>query len=182
MNNFRVALVMAFIVLLITGCAINKGTVNSYVEPTYERGSIKTVAVFPIRNARLSPSEARRINKLVIQGLLRRNPDVKIVSPSESLRKINDSNLAEEWASFIEDYFTSGIPNKQILTKVAKHLSVDAVMQGNILNVYQVDGDGWKVRAQARITVELSMVETKTAKTICLAFIKKIREIYKMRI
>jgi hypothetical protein len=154
------------VILLIGGCAINKGTINSYVEPTYEKGSVKSVAVFSVRNARFAPSEAREINKQIIQALVNKNPEVKIVSPSEALRKINESDLAEKWADFVEDYYTSGIANRSILAEVAKQLNVDAVMQGQVLNVYQVDGNGSNRKGQTRITVSFSIVQTATAKTI----------------
>jgi hypothetical protein len=162
-KHFVVLGLMAFFV---SACAINRGTINSYVEPTYESGSIKRIAVFSIRNARLAPSEARQINRDLIQGLVAKNPDVEVVSPSESLRKINDSDLAGKWADFVEDYYTSGIANKNILGEVAKVLGVDAVMQGQLLNVYQVDGNNWNQKGQTRVTISFSIVETASAKTV----------------
>lgn len=153
-------------ILIVSGCAVNKGTINSYIEPTYKNGEIKSVAVFSIRNARFAPSEARTVNRKIIQALSAKNPNVRIVSPSEALRKINDSDLAEEWADFVEDYYTSGIANQKILQKVSSVLNVDAVMQGQLLTVSQSDGAFGYTKAQSRITLSFSIIETKTAKPI----------------
>lgn len=162
MNILKLILLSIFV----SGCAISKGTINSFVEPTYEIGSIQKVAVFSVRNARFAPSEARQINKQIIQSLVAKNPEIEIVSPSEALRKINESNLAEKWADFVEDYYTSGIANRSILASVNKILGVDAVLQGQLLNVYQVDGDCWQRKGQTRITISFSVIENETAKTV----------------
>lgn len=156
----------AFLLFTLTGCAVNKGTINSYVEPTYSSGSIESVAVFSIRNARFAPSEARTINRKIITALTSKNPNLQIVPPSEALRKINESDLAEEWANFVEDYYTSGIANKRILDKVANILGVDAVMQGQLLDVNQRDSAFGYSKAQSRITMSFSIIETETAKPI----------------
>ena len=162
MNILKLILLSIFV----SGCAIGKGTINSFVEPTYEIGSIQKVAVFSIRNAGFAPSQARQINKQIIQSLVAKNPEIEIVSPSEALRKINESNLAEKWADFVEDYYTSGIANKSILTSVNKLLGVDAVLQGQLLNVYQVDGDCWIRKGKTIITISFSVIENETAKTV----------------
>lgn len=151
---------------ILGGCAVSKGTINSFVEPTYQTGAIKSVAVFSIRNARFAPSEARTVNRKIIQALSKKNPGIKIVSPSEALRKINESDLAENWADFVEDYYTSGIANQNILQKVSTVLGVDAVMQGQMLTVNQRDSAAGYLKAQSRVTMSFSIIETKTAKPI----------------
>lgn len=165
MKKYLISLVMIS-TLLFTGCSISKGTINSYIEPTYSQGSIKRLAVFSVRNARFAPSEARQINKQIIRALVAKNPNLKIVSPSEALRKINDNDLAHKWAEFVEDYYTSGIANKSILADVSKSLNVDGVLQGQLLSVRQVDGDNWAIKGHTRITISFSIVETHTAKTV----------------
>ena len=166
MKKYLISLIMVSTLLLFTGCSISKGTINSYIEPTYSQGSIKRLAVFSVRNARFAPSEARQINKQIIQALVAKNPNLEIVSPSEALRKINDSDLAHKWADFVEDYYTSGIANKSILADVARSLNVDGVLQGQLVNVRQADGNNWNIKGNTRITISFSIVETHTAKTV----------------
>lgn len=152
--------------VLLAGCAISRGAISSYIDPTYTPGTIKSIAVFSIRNASLAPSEARQINKELIRALMTKNPKLRVISPSESRRKINENKLVAKWADFIEDYYTSGIANKTTLAEVAKALNIDAIMQGQILKVYQVDGDGWSQKGRTRVTISFSIIETRTGKTI----------------
>ncbi len=166
MKNRIVYAGMFLTLLLGAGCAISKGTINSYVDPTYSHGAVKKLAVFSIRNARFAPSEARQINRQIIQSLIDKNPDLVIVSPSEALRMINENKLASKWADFVEDYYTSGIANKEILAEISKALEVDGVLQGQLENVRQVDGDGWAIKGNTRVTVSFSIVEANTAKTV----------------
>ena len=164
----KVGLLGIAIAIIFTGCAIKKGTINSYVEPTYNRGNVRTIAMFPMRNAKFAPSEARQLNKQLNQEMIKKNPNVKIVPPSKALRMINDSGLASEWANFVEDYYTSGVADKIVLSKISKALKVDAIFQGQLIKVYQRDGGGFgsPIKGLTRITLGFSIIETKTAKTI----------------
>lgn len=159
-------LLIAFLSVAVASCAVNRGTINSYVEPTYQQGSIKKIAVFSIRNAGRAPAEARDINVKIAQAIVAKNPSVEIVSPAAALKIINDAGLADKWADFVEDYYTSGIANKVILKEIAKSLNVDAVMQGQLVNVWQQDGNGWDQKGTTRITVSFSIVEATSAKQI----------------
>jgi len=96
-----------------------------------------------MRNAKFAPSEARQLNRQLNQEMNKKNPNVIIIPPSKALRMINDSGLASEWANFVEDYYTSGIADKVVLSKIAKALSVDAIFQGQLVKVYQRDGEGF---------------------------------------
>jgi len=164
MNKTRLSVVTA-VAALITSCATNRGTINSYVEPTYTQGSIKRLALFSIRNAGRAPAEARDINVKIAQAIVAKNPSVEIMAPSASLSAINDAGLAAQWADFVEDYYTSGIANKVVLQEIATALKVDAVLQGQLVNVWQQDGGGMQ-KATTRITVNFSIVEAATAKVV----------------
>jgi len=163
-SGFRSAIIV--MLMLCSSCGISRGTINSYVEPTYEQGAIKRLALFPIRNAGRAPSEARDINVKIAQAISTKNPGVDIVAPAASVRTINDAGLADKWANFVEDYYTSGIANKVILKDIATALNVDGILQGQLVNVWQQDGDGWARKGQTRITVSFSIVETATGKQV----------------
>ena len=161
------------------GCtAMNTGEINSYVEVSFNPGSIKQVAIFSIRDVNFESSESRQLNNRIINSMsvqlnnriinsiTSKNPEIKITSPSASLRKINDSGLASEWNDFVEDYYNSGIVNKQILYKISNSLSVDAVLLGQLISVYQSDGNGWDTTGTTIVTVSYSILEVSTAMTI----------------
>ena len=160
----KMGLVSLFIATVFSGC-VSSGKINSYVEPTYNNGNIRSIAMFPIRNAKFAPSEARQLNKQLIQEMAKKNHNVKIISPSKALRLIDDSGLASDWADFVEDYYTSGIADKKALSKFSKTLGVDAIFQGQLLNVTQIDGHFGRY-GKTKITMSLSIVEIKTAKVI----------------
>jgi hypothetical protein len=149
---------------LVSSCSTNRASIDSYVDPTYSKGGIKSIAVFPIRNARLSPSQAILINKKLIQGIIKVNPNIEIISPSKAQRIINESEIASEWSDFIEDFYTSGIADKVILQKFSKLLKADAIFQGNISRITQVDGSA-RFPATTRVDIQFSILEVSTAKT-----------------
>lgn len=88
-----------------------------------------------------------------------------MVSPSESLRIINEKGLASEWARFIDDYYTGGIANKNILETICSALNVNGIMQGQIINVYQRDGDGVQ-KGITRVTITYSIISRNKANTV----------------
>jgi hypothetical protein len=161
------------------GCtAVNTGKINSYVEVSSNPGSIKQVAIFSIRDVHFEPSESRQlnnrivnsmsgqINNKIINSITSKNPEITIISSSASLRKINGSGLASEWNDFVEDYYNSGIANKKILYKISNSLGVDAVLLGQLISVYQSDGNGWDTTGTTIVTVMYSILEVSTAMTI----------------
>ncbi len=172
---------MVYISLIfgLIGCtAMNTGEINSYVEVSYNPGSIKQVAIFSIRDVHFGPYESLQlnnriinsmsgqINNRIINSITSKNPEITITSPSASLRKTNDSVLASEWNDFVEDYYDSGIVNKKILYKISNSLGVDAVLLGQLISVYQSDGNGWDTTGTTIVTVIYSMLEVSTAMTI----------------
>lgn len=159
-------LLLLFAVISIAGCAVNKGTINSYNEPTYEGGTITSIAIFSLRGAQFAPSEARTVNREITRAMASKNPNLEIIPPSEAQRKINSSDFAERWSDFVEDYYTSGLANQEILAQASEVLGVDAIMQGQLLRLYQVDGDGWTQKGTTRVTVSYSILQTSTAKTV----------------
>lgn len=168
--EINLRLILGFCALLFVlasaSCAVSKGAITSYVEPTYQAGSIKRLAILSIRNASRAPAEARAINVKVTQAIVAKNPSIEVVSPAAALEAINGAGLAKDWADYLNDYYTSGIANRVILERIAKALSVDAIMQGQLVNVHQEDGNGWSKLGVTRVTVSYSIVEVATAKQI----------------
>jgi hypothetical protein len=150
--------------LVISGCATSKATIDSYVDPNFSTGSVKNIAVFPLRNARLAPSEALQLNRDITQAINRKNPAIQITGAAEAIEILNEKGLAEQWTKFLENYVTSGIPNAAILRDVGAALEVDSILQGELINVVQSDGDGWS-RAVTRVTVHYAMMDVAGNKT-----------------
>ena len=95
----KVIVVFFLIFLMLSGCAVQKATVNTYIDPAYHSGTINRIAVFPMKNTKFAPSEARQINRKISIALKQKNPQMQIMSSVEAIKKISEHNLAKEWAA-----------------------------------------------------------------------------------
>ena len=144
-----------------TACASSHATINSYVDPSFGRGSLHSVAIFPIRNARLAPAEAQQINRGISMAVHARNADLRLMSAPEAIAILNDSGLASPWAVFLDNYVASGVPDATILRRIGQALSVDAILQGEIVNVFQQDGRYGGNRGTTRVTVRMTILDVR---------------------
>ncbi len=142
--------VIVLIALLLMSCATHKGSINSFVDPSFTSTQIKSVAVFPIRNTQAAPSEARQINRRLALALRQQNPSVALVNETEATQKIHEANLGEDWAEFVTGFSASGIPDVKKISQIGAAIDVDAILQGELMSVRQVDG---QYGANAGITV-----------------------------
>ncbi|MDB2310792.1 hypothetical protein N9V19_02225 [Opitutales bacterium] len=152
----------AFIVtIFLTGCATQRGTINTFYEPSYQQGSISTLVVPTIRNARLAPSESQQIGRTINQAVIAKNPRIKIVSANKFSNFLNNEGLVDDYSDFIEDYVTSGIANREFLQKLANN-GYDGIMMGELSNAFQQDGAYGAHKAQSRITIGFTVINTRT--------------------
>lgn len=126
--------------LFLVGCAVSSATISTYVEPGFNPSSITRIAVFPMRNAMIAPGQAEALDSAVAQAVKQRRPSIVIVSPTEATKVLNEKGLADKWAQFIDNYKASGIPNAALLREIGDSLGVDAIIQGEINNIQQVNG------------------------------------------
>ena len=162
----RARLTLALLVLSVAGCATHSGKVRAFTDPSAQPGTIKALAVFPIRNARLAPGDAQEINRQVTSELTRLHPTVQIMGPSEVVRLLNEADLAAEWARFLEDYSASGVPDSKRLQRVADALHVPVFLQGELVNVVQEDGIAFVRQGSARVTIRFSLLDATKGKTL----------------
>jgi len=159
-------ILISLLILFTLACAVQKATLNMYVDPTYDKNSINSIAVFPIRNARIAPSESNQINRKISVAINKSNPEIKILGQAEAVNLLNEHDLAEEWAKFLENYVMSGVPDQGLLETIGEALQVDAIIQGEVLNVFQQDGEYMRNAGQTRVTVRFTMLDVKKAKVL----------------
>lgn len=154
-------LLIALSTILLSGCHFSTASVDSYIDPSYSAKEIKSVVVFPMTNAGISPGQAQELSRVFAQGLQRHNPQLQIMGAGEAIDKINEAGLADDWAVFLRNYNTSGIPN----TKTARHfgavLGVDAIIQGSILSLSQKDSSGYDYPT-TRVNLRYGAISGKT--------------------
>jgi hypothetical protein len=80
----RLVLLGVALCLAISSCATHSASLNAYSDPGFHSKSISSLAIFPVRNARLSPGEAQEVNRRISAGIAAKNPGIKLLSAAEA--------------------------------------------------------------------------------------------------
>lgn len=151
--------ILTLITLLLFGCAQHVN-LRSFSDPALQSSSVKNVAIFPIRNTRILPGESREMVRSFTREFVKINRSVNILSATEVTDKLNEKDMAEQYADFLRHYAVSGIPNVKILNKIGVALEVDAIVQGEIFGLVQRDGHYPGVMARTSLTLRYSLIST----------------------
>jgi hypothetical protein len=144
--------------ILVVGCS--RTPLRTSAESTIQPKSIRSLAIFPVRNERLIPHESRELNLSVLQMFQQKNPNLKIVGPTESITLINRAGLADKYGKFLGDYARSRVPNANTLRAMGEILHVDAILQGEVCNIEQTDGDYKSNLGSTFLTIRYSLMGT----------------------
>jgi len=164
-KKFGVIAVLLFVVVLLAGC-YEEATINTYSDPSFDENTITKLAIFPIKNTKIAPGESRTINRKIAQGIHKSAPNIEIMSSNEAVNKLNEEGLADDWAQFLANYNSSGVPNSKMLFKIGDALNVDGIMQGEIVNVQQSDGSYGYSSGTTRVTVRYSILGVDSGKLL----------------
>jgi hypothetical protein len=145
--------------LALTGC--KTASLHSFVDPGYNSKDLSKVVVLPMTNSSVTPGQAQELSRDFAQGMQRSHANLKIMGAGEAVEKINAANLADEWAAFLRNYNTSGIPNTSIVKRVGDKLGADAIIQGSVLSVTQKDSSGFDY-PMTRVNVRYGAISTRT--------------------
>lgn len=156
----RLIIVLGFCGLM-SACEYSNASLESYVDPSYSANGIQRVVVLPMSNAAITPGQAQELSRSFAQGIQRNNPKLVVMGAGEAIDKINAANLSDEWASFLRNYNTSGIPNTTTIKRVGAVLGVDAIIQGSILSVSQKDSNGFDY-PMTRVNVRYGAINAKS--------------------
>lgn len=163
--NVKILLTGLFLLILV-GCATQGASIDTYSDASFSKESIRSLAILPIRNARLVPSEATTLNRRLVQGINGKGPNLQLIGPTEANDIINENNLVDLYTQFLQSFATSGIADKSKLKEIGNALGADAIFQAEIMGVEQRDGQfGWSV-AKSEITVRATILDTKTGRLL----------------
>ncbi len=166
-NHFLFVIPISIILaILFFGCAGSSASINTYVDPSFDGTNLNRIAIFPIKNTKIAPSEAQQLNRDISQAISQRKSSIVIVSSAEVIDILNQKGLADDWARFIDNYNSSGVPNSSLLKKIGEVLGVDALLQGEIVNIQQMDGAYGRNKGTTRVTVRYSMMGTSSGKLL----------------
>jgi hypothetical protein len=124
----------------LSGCASSSASIKTYIDPHFTGAAIHRLAVLPIKNRRLAATEARRLNKDLLQAISAQKPSIVIVSSAEAMRVLSENGLADQGARFHDNYYSNEIPDSSTIRKIGQSLRVDAIIHGEIVNIQQTDG------------------------------------------
>lgn len=119
----------------------SSASVNTFVEPSLQPGTIKSIAVFPLRNVRMQPDELREVNRGITDGFRKQNPKLGVLGASEAVEKLNTAGLADKYSAFLRNYSQSAIPDVGTLQEIGRALGVNAILQGEVFSIQQTDGN-----------------------------------------
>lgn len=160
-RNMR-AVTICCIVFLLSGCAGNKATIKTYINPAFSRDAIHSLGLLPIRNISLTPSEGTEINRFFYKEMIARNPGKSIVDPLVTVQRINEGNLVSSYDQFLREFENTGVPNTNLLKALGKQLQCDAFIQGIVSNVQQIDGKYGSNAPKTSATLRYFIISTTT--------------------
>jgi len=160
---FFIGLSIAFI---LCGCgATKRATLKTFIDPSIQTAAVKTVAVLPMRNTAFSPGETMEMDRVVTQSFSQKNSFVSVIGISEATALLNKENLTTEYAAFLENFESSGVPNTVFLNKLKHILNVDAILQGRMSDVHQNDAMRG-AHAQSSLTIRYTLLSTSSGRIL----------------
>jgi hypothetical protein len=142
--------------LFLTACT-SSSKIKTYTNPSFTRDAIKSIALLPIRNISLTPSEGLEINRMFYKEVTARNPSKRIVDPVQTVKLLNDGNLVSLYDQFLREFENTGVPNNNLLKQLGAQLQSDALIQGVVVNFSQNDarygGNAAKTSATLRYVI-----------------------------
>lgn len=165
MKHKHLSCILFFVALiLLSGCATKRATLKTFIDPSIQSSSVKTVAVFQMRNTSFSPGETMEIDRNITQAFVRKNNSSKLIGAAEAGTMLNDAKLADEYAKFLRDFELSGIANTAFLNKI-KMLGIDVILQGNMSGVSQEDRMRVQ-KAKTTLTIRYTLLDTENGKIL----------------
>ena len=125
----RRLIVIAALVLPAAGCAAGIRTGFEELHPAAEPVRAERIAVLPVTAAEGSESYRGVIGDSLLAVAQRAHPGVAFVPADESLRRLNDSGLAERFGNMLVAYQQTGIFDRDLLRQAGEALEVDHLLQ-----------------------------------------------------
>lgn len=164
-SRFSLGALGALPFLLMTACSSHPyETTRTYTDPSLAARHVSAIALFPVREAPIAESESIEMNRQIVEALEHKNPGLRVVGPPEVVETLNRKHLVEDYAKYLAVRSQTGISNNDILREVGEALGVDAIMQGNLVELQQRDGTGLSgLPANTTLTLRYSIVSTSDA-------------------
>lgn len=153
---------IAFVGLILAACATSKATIDTYRDPGYQNTDVRSLAILPLRSEHVAPPEAQGLTRLLADSMGHDDPSLRLVSPSEAVRLMNQHELTDRYVAFLRDYSQTGVPEAEFLRDLGEVLDAQAIMLGHIVSLSQQDGSSTFLggsKGTTRISVRFIMFD-----------------------
>ncbi len=158
MMNKKILIPILFFCLTIS-CTIKEATIHTYVHPGFISGQINSVAFLSVHESQATEIEARRMNVRIFEAFLNKNPRVEVLSPSKSTSLFKNNRLSDQWIKFLDTYEVYGRPDVEILNTIGSTLKIDGILQGEIIELIQLEGQVGLNRATTKAKVRYRLFD-----------------------
>jgi len=152
---------LALALMSLSGCA-HRPIATTRAHPALSTQIVRSIAVLPIQNRRVTPEENRDMSTRFISAFAARNPTIEIVKPADAVALLNNASLAQRYTMFLRDYTITDIPDKPLLSDVGKALRADAIAQGAVVEIIQRNGFFNIQPGMTQVTVRYRIISTST--------------------
>ena len=162
----------------IGGCVSRRATLKTFIDTSILSTSVKTVAVFAMRNTAFNPGETMEMDRTITQAFFQTNSTVNSTGTTDAGVWLNNEKFADEYASVLLGFETSAMPNTVFLNNLKEKLNTDAILQGKLSEIVQTD----KMRhipAKTTVTVKYSLLSITTGRILWKATSNAVIQMYK---
>jgi hypothetical protein len=103
------------------------------------------------------------MNRDFVRAFIAANPHVVVTDAAVSARTLSDASLVERYGAFLQRYTITGIPNPQLLADMGSALHVDAIIQGEVIEIVQRHELLDVQDGETLVTIRYRMTGTRTA-------------------
>jgi len=100
------------------------------VSPTYvdEGATMDRVAILPVMSADGLEGVRRIVNESLFESFALARPDVEFIPADVALGRLNDEDLADDYAAMVENYDRTGIMSRATLQEMGEAIGADALV------------------------------------------------------
>ncbi|MEN8192137.1 MAG: hypothetical protein ABFS12_04940, partial [Bacteroidota bacterium] len=140
MKKHIVLILNMLISLVLVECTASGTNLNSYVDPSLDLSLMHKIALIPMKNSEFSNSEIRIIDQKIETAIHNINSDIVVIPSVNADYLLDTYKLKALWLNFLDNYNSSGIPDKNDLILFGDAFKIDAMIYGKIVNIHQVNG------------------------------------------
>lgn len=131
----KVVPLLLLAVMLGGGCAHRPGSLETYTTPELRQQAISSVALMPIRDIWLTPEEGGKLDGVLAQMVENEYPQIRVRDAGEVSNLLDQLTLKTRWQNYYDDYSIRGVPDTALIALVGEALGVDAIIQGELVDV-----------------------------------------------